>query len=324
MPQPRETRDPIPMKNFRLLIPIEQLRIWSRIVLFALSVALPSYAHAIDLQDYMQMRGPEPTRIFAYGPAPSQVVEFFRPQGEGPFPVVVLIHGGCWVSRYQGLPQFRALADVLAKQGVAVWNVGYRGVDEPGGGFPGTYLDITAALSELDTHAASLRLDRDRIIAVGHSAGAQLALWAAARHRIPSDSPLHVDAPQNIVEVIALGALADLRDDASAIEHSCGISVSSLTGSASAARPHVFADTSPIDMVPFDAKVVLVNGEHDEIAPPALEKHFADTARQAGMDVTTMTLPGAGHFDEVTPGTPTWDRINAVILRAIDASPVHR
>lgn len=279
--------------------------------------------NATDLEDYLQLRGPAPTETFRYGSGASQMAEFFRPRGDGPFPVVVLIHGGCWLSRYQGLRQFQALAGVLAREGVAVWNVGYRGIDEPGGGYPGTYQDIAASLGELDRQADRLRLDMHRVIAIGHSAGAHLALWAAARPEIPSTSPLYTDDPTKINEVVALGALADLRGDADAIEQSCGVNPAVLTGSSSASRSDVYADTSPAQMLPIHAKVVFVNGENDAIASPALATRFVELARRAGMDASTVTVAAAGHFDEVTPSTPAWTAINKIILQAVRAPSDH-
>lgn len=93
-------------------------------------------AQPIALAAYLAVRGPAADLVFHYGSAPSQVVELFRPAGRGPFPVAILIHGGCWQSRYGGLPQFRAIGARLAAQGIAAWNVEYRRLDEPGAAIP--------------------------------------------------------------------------------------------------------------------------------------------------------------------------------------------
>src|SRR5260370_7932514 len=177
------------------------------------SFALGTVAEHIDLQQYMAISGPKPQTVCRYGLAPSQTAEFFRPEGPGPFPVAILIHGGCWLSKYGGLPQFRVLAAALSARGIATWNIEYRRVDEPGGGYPGTYQDVAAALYMLDTKGAQLDLDLRRLVAVGHSAGADLALWAAGRARVASTSPLFAKAPLRIPTSISPAALPHLPND---------------------------------------------------------------------------------------------------------------
>ena len=96
-------------------------------------------AAPMSLDDYLALNGPAPTAQIAYGSAPSQYAQLFRPEGSGPFPVVVLVHGGCWTVAFGGIRQMRNVAGTLVAQGIAVWNVEYRRVDEPGGGYPGTF-----------------------------------------------------------------------------------------------------------------------------------------------------------------------------------------
>ena len=124
-------------------------------------------AGPMNLDEYMALDGPEPTAHVAYGRAPSQYAELFLPAGKGPFPVVVLVHGGCWNSKFGGIVQMRHMAGELQKRGVAVWNVEYRRLDEDGGGYPGTFRDMNAAMNELRTVAAARGLDLTRLVAVG-------------------------------------------------------------------------------------------------------------------------------------------------------------
>lgn len=281
--------------------------------------AVTQAAWPVDVHAYLAISGPNPQATFAYGAAPSQKVEFFRPAGTGPFPVAILIHGGCWLTRYGGLPQFRVLAAALARQGVATWNVEYRRVDEAGGGYPGTYEDIAAAVDLLRDKAAPLDLDLQRVVAVGHSAGAQLALWAAARARLPEASVLFERAPLRIPTVISVGGLPDLQRDAPTIVHSCRIDPVSLTGTPGKARPDVFADTSPAALLPDGVDTVGINGSSDTIAPPAIAQAYATLARAKGDRARTIVVPGADHLDEVTTTSPVWPVLDAEILDALTA-----
>jgi acetyl esterase/lipase len=270
-------------------------------------------AAPMSLQEYMALRGPEPTAQIAYGPAASQYVEVFRPAGPGPFPVVVLVHGGCWQTEFGGIVQFRNMAGALAAEGIAVWNVEYRRVDETGGGFPGTYEDMMGALDALAANAKSYQLDLNRIAAVGHSAGGHLVQWASSRARIAASSPLYRPNPMRFSHVVSLGGINDLR----AWTDLCGFEVDKLTGTASAARPHVFADTNPAELLPNGTQTTLITGELDRQVPAQVAFNFAAKAQSAGETVKVIVLPGAGHFDEAAATSPSWKATLGVIKEGL-------
>ncbi|QBE67190.1 alpha/beta hydrolase [Pseudoduganella lutea] len=270
----------------------------------------------MTLQDYLALTGPVPDARIDYGSAPSQFVELFRPDGAGPFPVVVLIHGGCWTVQYGGITQLRSMAGALRAQGIAVWNVEYRRHDEEGGGYPGMYQDVATAIDLLRKEP---RFDMQRIAIVGHSAGGHLAQWAASRHRLPQWSPAWTADPVRIPAAISLGGLADLRLQASLIHSSCERDTAQLAGLPSAARPDVFADTSPAEMLPAGIRTVLVHGEFDTVSPPSVAEAYAHRARAAGDAAEVIVLPGASHYDEVAPNSPCWPLVERAILGALEA-----
>jgi acetyl esterase/lipase len=278
-------------------------------------------AAPMKLADYLALSGPAPTARFAYGSAPSQFAELFRPAGAGPFPVVVLVHGGCWTIKFGGIGQMRSLAGALAAQGIAVWNVEYRRVDEAGGGYPGTYQDINAALDELGAQAAHHQLDLGRIAAVGHSAGGQLVQWIAGRRRIPPSSPLFRASPLPVRQIISLGGLADLRHERDLIKSRCGRDTAELAGVASAARADVFADTNAAELVPNGSRTVLITGELDTVSPPRAAHNYAARARAAGDAASVIVLPGASHYDEVAPGSPSFKLVLPAIRAALGLAP---
>lgn len=282
--------------------------------------ALPA-AHAANpmkLADYLALSGPEPTARLPYGSAPSQYAELFLPKGKGPFPVAVLVHGGCWTSKFGGITQLRNMAGALAGRGIAVWNVEYRRTDEPGGGYPGMYLDMHAALALLAAQAGPYPLDLQRLVAVGHSAGGQLVQWMAGRGRIPAGSPLHLSRPPLPVRaVVSLGGLADLRNEAALIKTSCDRDTAELAGTPSQDRPDVFVDTNAAELMPNGSRTWLVTGELDTISPPRVAHDYAARARKAGDFAEVVILPGASHYDEVAATSPAWPRVLGVIERAL-------
>ena len=290
----------------------------TRLAALALTLAMTSIAYAapMTLDDYLALSGPAPTATLRYGTAPSQYAELFLPSGTGPFPVAVLVHGGCWTKEFGGITQLRNMAGALAARGIAVWNVEYRRVDEAGGGYPGTYQDMNAALDLLARTARAHPLDLGRLVAVGHSAGGQLVQWLAARPRIPATSPLYRKDIVPVRQVVSLGGLADLRREAALLKTSCDREIAELAGTPSADRPDVFADTNAGDLMPNGSRTILVTGELDTISPPRVAHDFAARARAAGDSAEVVILPGASHYDEVAATSAAWPRV----LRAIESA----
>lgn len=283
----------------------------------ALLVSSAAVAAPMTLDDYLALDGPAPTARIAYGSAPSQFAELFRPAGKGPFPVVVLVHGGCWTIQFGGIRQMRNVAGALAAEGIAVWNVEYRRSDEEGGGYPGTYHDINAALDKLGAEAARYQLDTGRIVAMGHSAGGQLVQWIAGRSRIAPSSPLFHPNPLPVREIISLGGLADLRNEKDLIKASCGRDTAELAGTPSASRPDVFSDTNAAELVPNGSRTVLITGELDTISPPRAAHDYAARARKAGDRAEVLILPGASHYDEIAASSASWKLVLPVIRDAL-------
>src|SRR5699024_2700918 len=104
-------------------------------------------------------------------------------------PVVVLIHGGGWKDAL-GVSSLKNQARDLASFDVAVWNIEYRRVGS-GGGWPTTAADVCSAVDHLSEVNAEMdgRLDLQRVVVAGHSAGGHLALWVAGRGGLPTDLP---------------------------------------------------------------------------------------------------------------------------------------
>ncbi|MCA9988043.1 MAG: alpha/beta hydrolase, partial [Anaerolineales bacterium] len=150
-------------------------------------------------------------RRIVYGAAPVQFVDFYRPDGAGPWPTLVLVHGGCWRAQY-GLDHISFLARTLAERGVAVCSLEYRRLGDEGGGWPGTFLDVGRGTDLLRELAADEPLDLDNVVAMGHSAGGHLVQWLGSRHQISSDSPLYVTDPLPLKGVISLAGVADLAE----------------------------------------------------------------------------------------------------------------
>jgi acetyl esterase/lipase len=274
----------------------------------------PSAAPLMDWPDLLARPMPSPTKEIAYGALPEQVADLWLPAGRGPFPVVLMVHGGCWRSGVAKLTIMNYAAEDLRRRGVAVWNIEYRGVDRPGGGYPGTFQDVAAAADKLARVAPAYHLRADRVVAFGHSAGGHVVLWLAARRRIPAGSPLRTARPLPIAAVVSSGGLPDL--EAVHAQDICGAgNVEKLVGPRTASRPDVYADTSPAELGIATDVEQLISGDQDPIAPPALAGAYAAKMKRKGARIGAVTIPDTGHVELISPGTPAW----AQTVRTIQA-----
>ena len=273
-----------------------------------------------SLEDYMRQPRHAPDATEPYGAAPSQIAELFLPKTKAPHPVIVLLHGGCFLKQYEGFAQTSALAADLAGRGYAVLNIEYRKLGEPGAGYPGTFIDVGTAIDRLREMAPRYGLDLTRAIALGHSAGGHLALWAASRGKIPPGSPLHVADPLKIGAAISLAGIGDLDEQGKVFGLPCGEDTLDLLID-SAHRKAPFADTSPAALLPTGVKVVMVHGVFDAVMPPYTGRDYAAKARKAGDAAEVVIIADAAHFDLVIPTTPAWREIVRVIEREMKALP---
>lgn len=253
---------------------------------------------------------PQPTASVEvkWGEGETDIADLWVPDGPGPHPVVVMVHGGCWQKSIADRTLMNRMADGLRNEGWAVWNIEYRGVDEPGGGYPGTYQDVGAAADVLIERAEAWNLDLDRVTGIGHSAGGHLVLWLAARSKLPDNSPLSVSNPLRFRGVVVSGGLADLEASRPVTAPTCLDAVfGQLTGLPSPERPDPLSDTSPARLLPIHVPFISVNGSEDKIAPPLLGDALTRKAEAAGDRASLIVVPATGHVELVTPGTKAFE-----------------
>ncbi len=256
-----------------------------------------------------------PGHHIAYGPGASQWGDLRLPARPGPHPVVVLIHGGYWRVRHD-LTYLGHAAVALTEAGFATWNVEYRRLGEPGGGWPGTLLDVAAGVDFLRTLAPAHDLDLGRVVTLGHSAGGQLALWLAGRPRIQLDSPLASVDPLRLSGVTALAPVCDL-----ARAWELGLSsgaVASLLGGSPDEHPDRYAAASPIELLPLGVPQVLIHGTEDEDVPLELSERHAAVARASNDRARLIAFPNTGHFEIIDPATSQWQTILQAICAQVE------
>jgi len=226
-----------------------------------------------------------------FGPDPSQVADLHLPAGAGPHPVVVLLHGGYWQTRF-GKLVCRPLARDLRTRGFAVWNLEYRRLGDRrggGGGWPMTFADVADGIDALAGLDAPL--DLTRVALVGHSAGGQLALWAASRPALPAGA---VGAAPKVVahRVVVLAPVTDLLR--------AKVHAEALLGGTLAEQPERWAQADPVRAGAPGVPVLVVHPTEDQTVPVARSRTYAQATG------AVLVESGGGHRDLIDPASQAW------------------
>ncbi len=254
-------------------------------------------------EDILSTPAPQADLRLAYGADPSQFVDIRIPAGKAPHPVVFFIHGGYWRAKYD-LAYAGHLCHALKKAGIATWNVEYRRVGNPGGGWPGSFEDIRnayRALVETQTKETTTTppLDLKRLCVAGHSAGAQLALCLAAHEK-------------SVQSVLSLAGVLDLRRGWEL--HLSHDAVTAFLGGSPIEVPDHYREASPAELRIPQATQKLVHGAADDSVPYQISKSYAEGKKKSGEQVELVTLPNTGHFEIVDPESAAWSKVQETFL----------
>ena len=264
-----------------------------------------------------------PDGTIRYGPGPDNIADVRLPSGGGPRgasagsgqPLVVVLHGGFWRAAFDR-KHVGPMAAALAAEGYLVCVPEFRRVGQAGGGWPGTFDDVAAAVDRLPLLVAAIALgacDPGRLLLLGHSAGAHLALWAAGRHLLPRDVPWRADAGSRprIAGVAALAPVSDLV--ACHRQRLGGGAAADLLGGGPEQHPQRYAVADPARLIPLGVSVRIVHGITDDRVPCEMSRSYAARAHSAGDDAFLEELPGCGHFEVIDPRSAAWPTVLAAI-----------
>lgn len=237
---------------------------------------------------HLRARAGGPWRLQAYGDGPDQVGDLRTPTGvpDRGAPLAVLFHGGFWRDEWER-DLMDAVAVDLTARGWITWNVEYRRMGPSGGGWRATLDDAhaaVAAIADLPAH-----VDPARVVLLGHSAGAQLALSAGAGSAATM--------------VVGLAPLTDL--DAAARQDVGWGSVTALLGDPDQHAGR-YREASPAARLPLGIPQLLLHGIDDRHVPVAMTRSYTTAARASGDRVDLVEVPDTDHFQLIDPDHPAW------------------
>lgn len=244
-------------------------------------------------------QAPAGSERLRYGDHPDQVLDLRRPSAARPLGTVALLHGGYWLPQY-ALDQLDPMAELLTSQGWVTANLEYRATGD-GGGVPATLEDVAAALDLLAERDVP-----DTVVALGHSAGGQLAAWAASRRAdLPGGAPaVPMTAAVSLSGVLDLTTAATTPGPADPVRGFCG-------GTPETA-PAAYAAADPARLEP-GCTVVAVHAAADQVVPLAQSEAYVaahpDRAR-------LVQLPG-DHFSIIDTDAASWSGIERLLREAV-------
>ncbi|UVJ39676.1 alpha/beta hydrolase [Arthrobacter sp. CJ23] len=267
---------------------------------------------------------------YFYGDHPSQWGELFIPENHGAkHPgfsaladgVAVVIHGGYWRSQY-GAELGEPIARDLAARGIPAWNLEYRRAGN-GGGWPHTFEDVLAGIDHLSDIAEEHGLKLGKVVALGHSAGGHLAVWAAGRRRLSSigaqdaERQLQRNPEETAVHltgVVSQSGLLNLAE-AERLNLSNG-AVCNLMGGDSVRYPkrHRFAD--PMSTLPIDVPVFAVHAADDDDVPVSQSEGYVAASTASGGTAQLLRVPG-DHYDLIDTKSVSYKKCRELVQRLL-------
>ena len=268
----------------------------------------------------------------SYGPDPLQFGELYLPAGDGPFPVVTFLHGGCWRSSESMIESYRAMSKAMTEHGIAAWNLQYRGATNPGGGWPGTWQDLGNGFDALKKIAESNPIDLQQAVVVGHSSGGHFGAWLAMRDQLPPNSEIYVEPQVNPMALVMTDAYINplmIDSIGETGEIYCGEPLlEKLVGGPVESNVDNFMQISPLEWLPWGIPQeyvvstyrypvslprVLAQGKTSMRTPP----DYPALAVIAGDEINVRLISNESHGAFTREGNRGYDAAISAVLRLL-------
>jgi acetyl esterase/lipase len=239
-------------------------------------------------EDILSKPQPPFDQRVSYGPDANQFIEVRIPaQSKKKHPALLNIHGGFWRAKYN-LEHAGHLCEALRIAGFATFNIEYRRVGNPGGGWPGTFDDIRSAYRFVLQSAERFSVDANHVAVMGHSAGGQLALCLAGHEA-------------SLQRAISLAGAIDLKKCFDL--HLSNDAVAEFLGGKPEQVPDHYHEADPAELKINHAKQWILHGDVDDTVPVSISRDYVAAKKKKGEAVEWFDIAGCGHFELIDPGS---------------------
>ncbi|GAA6166692.1 alpha/beta hydrolase family protein [Sessilibacter corallicola] len=245
--------------------------------------------------------------IYPYGDQQSQFGQLRIPKDHQKHPVIINFHGGWWRAKHD-LNTQSYFCQALTQQGFATWNVEYTRIGENQACWPNTFQDVANAVDFLRSIEEKHNLDLNRVITLGFSAGAPLALWAASRSIIKPTSPLYTKNPLTVAGAVSLAGAIDLQE-CSTRQLSDSV-VDQFMGGNYFEKQERYQLVSPAEFTLAAIPHLIIHGKEDTSVPYSISESFYQKAREnTSATIDLCLFDNCEHFDLIDPGSVFWPQI---------------
>jgi acetyl esterase/lipase len=267
----------------------------------ALKLFVFSIAATIGLADFSLAEEPAidvlRNRIFIERDSGPLAADIYRPQGEGPYPGMLVVHGGAW--RMGTRADLALIAKGLAKHGYTAVAIDYRLA--PQYKFPAQIHDCQAAVRWMRSQAKELKIDPTRIGGFGYSAGGHLvALLGTLSDKELREKGIPANARSARLQVVvAGGAPCDFRLLPAQSEQ-----LAFWLGGSRAQRPDEYRDASPANFITADdPPMYFFSGDQDWLVPIISPTRMVASLKKAGLTAEMYTVKDGGHIEALLDRT---------------------
>jgi acetyl esterase/lipase len=254
----------------------------------------------------------------------AEQLDVYIPRGPAPaggWPVILAIHGGGW-RKYNKQEYGQRIASAFVPNGYVVVAPNYLLSSSGKPSWPLNYEEIQSAVRWVKANASTYGIDPDRIVAMGESAGANLANLLGTESGASAATGPSLGQSASVQAVVSFSGPTDLTA-LKAQSPQAGRAVVQFLGGQPTAVPQLYAAASPVDHVsPDSAPTLLIHGGNDPLVPVEQSIELADALTNAGVRNQLIVLPGAGHDLNFPINTPR--NLVFQILEFLDATWKYR
>jgi acetyl esterase/lipase len=282
-----------------------------------LSVATPATAKAPPVREHRNLAYRERERGEIV-PGANLLDLYLPPRGKD-FPVVVLVHGGCWVGGDKVLDFIPDVARCLARQGIVVAAPNYRLA--PPARHPAQARDVARAVAWVRDHVGEYGGRTDQLFLMGHSAGGHLVSLLAADGRLLRESGVRPEAIKGVISVSGVYRVTDVSLDAvlktPGMEASLTVTANPFT-LVFGADPEICRHASPLTHVRAGMPPFLIAfAEHELPTLADMAADFDAALREHGCPGRLLKVPGCNHVTVLWRARHADDPLTLAVLEFI-------